>query len=294
MAGWLVVNHFLNTGKFSEIYEWIMEAAKANGMFVEKKTNAGLMCVLDDGSDRRPEPRPDFVIFWDKDVRLAEFLELKGLRLFNSARAIAACDDKSLTHMSLYGKGIRMPKTVIAPKTFENIGYTDYAFLDEAARELGFPVIVKECFGSFGQWVYMACNYDELLDTVMKAGSRPLIFQEFMETSRGRDIRIQVVGGRPVAAMYRYSVNGDFRANVTNGARMKAYTPNDAQVEMAVRACELLGLDFAGVDILFGENDEPVLCEVNSNAHFKNIYDCTGVNVADHIMRHIKRCIEAR
>jgi glutathione synthase/RimK-type ligase-like ATP-grasp enzyme len=46
-------------------------------------------------------------------------------------------------------------------------------------------------------------------------------------------------------------------------------------------------LDFAGVDIMFGKQGEPVLCEVNSNAHFKNIYDCTGVNVADEIMEYI-------
>lgn len=68
---------------------------------------------------------------------------------------------------------------------------------------------------------------------------------------------------------------------------MKEYTPNDAQIELAVKVCDTLGLDFAGVDILFGENEEPVFCEVNSNAHFKNIYDCTGVNVAEYIIRHI-------
>lgn len=30
-----------------------------------------------------------------------------------------------------------------------------------------------------------------------------------------------------------------------------------------------------------------MVCEVNSNAHFKNIFDCTGVNVADEIMDYI-------
>jgi glutathione synthase/RimK-type ligase-like ATP-grasp enzyme len=45
-------------------------------------------------------------------------------------------------------------------------------------------------------------------------------------------------------------------------------------------------VDFAGVDIMFGA-DGPVLCEVNSNAHFKNIYECTGINVGDAIMEYI-------
>ena len=56
---------------------------------------------------------------------------------------------------------------------------------------------------------------------------------------------------------------------------------------MALKVCRELKLDFAGVDIMFGKQGEPVLCEVNSNAHFKNIYDCTGVNVADEIMEYI-------
>ena len=51
------------------------------------------------------------------------------------------------------------------------------------------------------------------------------------------------------------------------------------------------GLDFAGVDVLFGR-DGPLLCEVNSNAHFKTTLECTGVNMAVEIMRHIARRLE--
>ncbi|HKM00280.1 MAG TPA: hypothetical protein VJZ06_10255 [Mobilitalea sp.] len=39
--------------------------------------------------------------------------------------------------------------------------------------------------------------------------------------------------------------------------------------------------------MLFGEDDKLLVCEVNSNAHFKNIYDCSGVNAADAIISHI-------
>ncbi|HWT75620.1 MAG TPA: RimK family alpha-L-glutamate ligase, partial [Mobilitalea sp.] len=66
------------------------------------------------------------------------------------------------------------------------------------------------------------------------------------------------------------------------------------QCELALRSCEIIGLDFAGVDLLLGENDEPIVCEVNSNAHFKNIYDCTGVNAADEIITYIKNQLQAK
>ena len=73
---------------------------------------------------------------------------------------------------------------------------------------------------------------------------------------------------------------------------MAPYTPTESERALAVRAAETLGLDFAGVDVLFGK-DGPLICEVNSNAHFKTTLDCTGVNMADAIMRDIKRKLGA-
>ena len=287
MLGWLVINHFLNTKKYSEITECLIKSAEKNGIDLIKKTNAELICSI--SSDKvNFATKPQFVLFWDKDIRLARFLELNGLRLFNSASAIEKCDDKSLTHINLYNSGIRMPKTIIVPKIFHNENWQECCFVDEAVKELGFPLIAKECFGSFGEQVYMAKNQSELVKIMNKIGTSPMLLQEFIATSSGRDIRINIVGGKPVACMYRYSENDDFRANITNGAKMKSYAPNEQQVKMAVETCKILDLDFAGVDILFGENEEPILCEVNSNAHFKNIYDCTKVDVADHIFKYIK------
>jgi len=88
--------------------------------------------------------------------------------------------------------------------------------------------------------------------------------------------------------MYRHSADGDFRANVTRGGSMRSHEPSDEEKELAIRSVKALGLDFAGVDILFGE-DGPVVCEVNSNAHMKNIYDCTGIDVSDFIIRYVIR-----
>ena len=113
----------------------------------------------------------------------------------------------------------------------------------------------------------------------------PFIMQEYIAVSGGRDVRINVVGGRVVASMYRYNDN-DFRSNITNGGSMKKYDADPAQAEIAVKACEAIGLDFAGVDVLFGE-DGPIICEVNSNPHFKTTLECTGINMAEHIMAHI-------
>ena len=284
MTGLLVVNEFLHSGKFNEIHGWLIEAAGELGIRLQLKTNAQLMLIL----AANPMTRlADFILFWDKDIRLAYYLEQLGYPVFNSSKAIEICDDKSLTYLTLINAGIKMPRTVVAPKTFENIGYTNYRFVTEAAELLGYPIIVKECFGSFGQQVYKAENAEELMELVQRIGTKPFLFQEFIHSSSGKDLRLQVVGGGVIAAMERNSDNGDFRANLTLGGSMIKYKPTVDQCELALHCCEEIGLDFAGVDLLFGEDDQMYVCEINSNAHFKNIYDCTGVNAAQSIMKHI-------
>ncbi len=286
MYAWLVVNGFLQSAKYSEINTWLLQAANKMDISIHLYKNTELIfpekCVAED--------RPDFVIFWDKDIRLAKRLEACGLRLFNRASAIEKCDDKALTYMELCKTGILMPETIIAPMAFSGIGYADLSFMEMVESRLGYPMVVKEAFGSFGAQVYLCKSRTDVSQVLSGVNGRPVIFQEYIADSPGRDIRINIVGGKAVATMLRYNPN-DFRANISNGGSMSSYTPTPEQITMAVKACQYLELDFAGVDILFGKNDTPVLCEVNSNAHFKSIYQCTGINVAEEIINHIKQSL---
>ncbi len=281
MTGWLVINGFLHSNKFNEIYSWLKTAFEKKGHTINVYTNIELANIT------KIENKPDFVLFWDKDIPLAKRLEKMDLRLFNSATAIENCDNKALTYIELKGI-VKMPKTIIAPMTYRNIGYNNTDFVKNSINTLGLPVVIKECFGSFGQQVYLAESYEKAID-IVKNTNEPLIFQEFIAESKGKDIRINMVGNNAVASMLRYNDN-DFRANITNGGSMKNYTPTEKEIEIAQKVCKVLNLDFGGVDILFGKNG-PIVCEVNSNAHFKNIYDCTGVNVADYIGDYIEKCV---
>ncbi|MBO4847798.1 MAG: RimK family alpha-L-glutamate ligase [Clostridia bacterium] len=290
--GILIVNRFLNTAKFSDISARFSASAAKLGAELSLFTNDELLPVSGDGFDRFPIDigGVDFVLFYDKDVRLASQLEKRGLRLFNTSRAIELCDDKSLTHLALDGV-VPMPATYCAPFTYENIGYTDFGFVGRIFALLGAPVVIKEAFGSFGQQVYLAHDEEEAREILKRIGGRRVIFQRFIGESAGRDLRLNVVGGRVIAAMERWSSTGDFRANITIGGSMRPHTPTFDEEAMALKAAETLGLDFCGVDLL--ESDMgPLVCEVNSNAHFKSIEECTGVNAADEIMAHIIRTVK--
>lgn len=284
--GWLIVNRFLYTNKFSELYDWLYNAASRQDVALTIFTNDELAFNIGVNSAWQYGDKPDFVLFYDKDIRLAEQLESNGLRLFNSSRSIELCDDKSLMHEELKGV-VPMPDTYCAPFTYENIGYGDAAFVDDMFLRLGSPLVIKEVFGSFGQQVYLVDSPESARKKLREIGGKRVLFQRFVKNSFGRDLRLNVVGGSVIAAMYRFNEHGDFRANITNGGSMRPYAPTREEEAIACSAAKKLGLDFCGVDILFGDDGKPTLCEVNSNAHFKSIFQATGVNAADAIISHI-------
>ena len=269
MKGILAVNHFLNTAKFSELHNYLVEAAEKENIELEIKTNLELATNI---------PECDFVLFWDKDINLARRLERQGLPVFNSADSIEKCDDKARTYIELSGT-VPQPKTLIAPKTYFKADFTE--FVDKAIEILGLPLVFKECFGSFGEQVFLCKTKADIMSRITE---RPFILQEFIASSAGRDKRIEVVGGKVVAAMERFNEN-DFRSNVTNGGKMRPCEPSQAECDIAIAACEKLGLTFGGVDLLEGG----IVCEVNSNAHIINIMNCTGIDIAAQIFKEIQR-----
>lgn len=283
MKGWLIVNGFLKSSKFDELTGLFAAAADKNGIELTVIKNYDILA----DTGRVLSDKPDFAIFWDKDIGLGTFLEMQGIPLYNSISSIRICDDKRLTHLALLANALPMPRTILAPKTYDNIGFTELCFLSKVERELSFPLVIKEAFGSFGEQVYRIENREQLLSHMEKTATTNLLFQQYIETSRGRDLRLQVVGDRVVAAMYRHSET-DFRANLTAGGRMECYEPTGEECDLAIRAAHAVGAAFAGVDLLFGP-DGPLICEVNSNAHFKNLLDCTGINAAEEMIDYIRR-----
>ncbi|MGE7759035.1 ATP-grasp domain-containing protein [Peribacillus sp. NPDC097895] len=279
---WIVVNGYLQHDKFSSLALFIKEAAERKKITATLIRNSDLLPIIEKGAPLLKgsfERLPDFVLFMDKDIHLARHLELLGIPVYNSSTAIDICDSKAKTHQALAGHGIPMPKTLFPPFTYEGIERINVDAFKQIGIELGFPLIVKEAYGSFGEQVYLIHTENDFLKTIHNLGHKPFIIQEFIEHSKGRDIRVNVVGDQVIAAMQRHSEH-DFRANMTAGGQAAPYTPTRDEAQLAIRCAEILGADFAGVDLLFGE-DGPLLCEVNSNSHLLNIYDCTGINIAD-------------
>lgn len=227
----------------------------------------------------------DFCIYLDKDKYVSDLLEKSGLRLFNTSAAIRACDDKMMTSIRLAGNGIPLPETMPGLLCYDDGEAIREDVLDRIEARLGYPLIVKESYGSLGQGVYKADSRDELRAIAERVKCKPHLFQSFVKTSFGKDVRVIVIGGECVAAMIRQS-NGDFRSNLELGGGGTAFVPPPELKQLCEKVASVLQLDYCGVDVLFGENGY-LICEVNSNAFFGGIERVTKINIAKRYAEHI-------
>ncbi|MBO7297834.1 MAG: RimK family alpha-L-glutamate ligase [Clostridia bacterium] len=285
--GLILINAYLNSkSQFAQAER--MQAELENlGVCVETRHNDGFFAYIKQGEIALNLPEKyDFCVYLDKDKYMSEMLEKTGLRLFNRHAAIRDCDDKMQTYLALAGAGIDTPKTLSGLLCYNAEERVRQETAIRVEQELGYPVIVKESFGSLGKGVYMARNRAQLLALMETLKCRPHLFQAAVKESLGRDIRVIVVGGKVFAAMERKS-DKDFRSNIELGGTGSVYEPSEEIIKVCERAAARLSLDYCGVDILLGEGEKPLLCEVNSNAYFNGLERVTGKNVAHAYAEHI-------
>ena len=244
---------------------------------VDVLTSTDVFSYLKEGDVVVTLPEYDFVVYTDKDRYIAEELEKRGYRLFNRAESIIKCDDKMLTHLALSDNGIRMPTTISSPLCYRDNQNRNY--LDKIIKIIGLPMIVKENYGSLGRQVYYVETKDELLNLENKLIHVPHIFQQFIKSSKGKDYRLIVIGGKVVAHMKRENKHS-YLSNLATGGKSSVVDLSEKYFEVAEKAANILGLDYCGVDLLEGPDGEPILSEVNSNAFYEGIEKTTGINVA--------------
>ena len=82
----------------------------------------------------------------------------------------------------------------------------------------------------------------------------------------------------------------DFRANISRGGEGIPYQMDDEIEWLGGECARLLGLDIAGVDLLF-HNGGYVICEVNSSPGFEGMDSYTKTNIAEQIVTYVKHKI---
>lgn len=207
-------------------------------------------------------------------MSILRHLERLEVPVVNTASAIEATRDKLYSTQVFAEHHLPVPKTMLI-KHPANTGLVE--------REIGFPCVVKIFAGSYGKGVYLVHNRREFQDFIDFAHGikedEAIIVQEYINSRPGQDVRVMVVGGRAIGAMKRSSQDGSFKANITRGGVGENYPLDDEISEIAVKTADALGLDVAGIDLLFDGNHYKV-CEANSAPGFQGFEKCTGIDVA--------------
>jgi gamma-F420-2:alpha-L-glutamate ligase len=295
MLGWIIYNKGQKKKK-PESYEigcFIKTAEKMNiDLKVLHPEQFDIIVTREDRKsilvDGQPVPLPDFVLprmgasTTYFALSILRHIEKLGVPCINSSVSVETVKDKLFTHQILAESNMPVPKTMLMKFPIN---------IDLVEKQIGFPVVLKTVSGSQGRGVFLAekkSNLVDLSEVIELANPKfNLILQEFIKTSFGRDLRVFVIGGRAVACMERSSGNSGFKANFSLGGKVKPHVITPEIEWLATEGSRILGLDIAGVDLLFDENHFRI-CEVNSSPGFKGLHSCCDVNIPEEIYHYIK------
>ena len=212
-------------------------------------------------------------------------LEGLGVRSFNSSESIERVKDKLFTQQLLSKHSLPVPKTMLVKFPINS---------DIVSRCLGFPLIVKPLSGAQGIGVFLAVSkarFEDLMQLIEATNSKAnIILQEFVSLSKGRDLRVFTIGGRAIACMERKSKRGRFKANYSQGSSVQRIELTHEIERLASEASEILGLEIAGIDLLF-DGDKFKICEANSSPGFEGLEKSCQVDIPKSIYDYIKRTL---
>lgn len=211
---------------------------------------------------------PDFVLVVTVDERddykfraVLRMFETLGINCINTVDSIEKAADKiySFQIAKQFVPEVKLPKTILISPDVS---------LDFIEEEIGFPLVLKIMDGNQGKGISLVQTKKEL-DNILNVVTasefgQELMVQEAILSSKGRDIRVIVVGGEVIHSFSRYNEN-DFKSNLHQGGSLDTFNPPQSLIDTSIKLADAFGLKLGSIDYLFGENeDEFYLCEVNS------------------------------
>ena len=205
-----------------------------------------------------------------KRLGVLHALAALGVLVWNDARAIERCVDKSMTSFLLARAGLPTPRTW----TLESLAAARALVERETAQG---PLVLKPLFGAQGEGLRLIRSSRDLPPPDAVAGVYYL--QRFHGTAFDEyfDFRLFVLNGGVIAAMIRRAPT--WITNVKQGGRPCATTADPAMQRLAVAAAKAVGATIAGVDILLGR-DGPLVLEVNSMPAWKGLQQVSEGHVS--------------
>lgn len=234
--------------------------------FVEQMPDAVIVRVIPTGTFEQVTFR----------LSILHALSALGVPVFNSARAIERCVDKSMTSFLLHRAGIPTPPTYVTEQR---------EAAESWARERGRDIVLKPLFGAQGRGL-MRLPSSESLPIAEETFAGVYYAQEYVgREMEWRDYRVLVIGDRPVAAMRRWGKS--WITNVCRGAACEAVPCDGALGAYARAAAQAVGAEYCGVDLIEDDAGALQVLEVNSMPAWVGLQNVTPFDIAERIATHV-------
>jgi competence ComEA-like helix-hairpin-helix protein len=154
--------------------------------------------------------------------------------------------NKSKENVTLFCKkfDLAIPKT----KIFYN-QEKGYKYLKEKAS---YPQIIKRSYGPSnygGYFVHKANNFNEAKKLLDEKKYNPIYTQNAIDLKDSGDIRVMLIGHKPVCAFWRYSGKNQWITNTSQGGSMSYENVPMNALELAVKASKAAKAEYWACDI---------------------------------------------
>jgi hypothetical protein len=170
------------------------------------------------------------------------------------------------------------------PRTIHSISRDRAALAAQVEQLGGFPLVLKQPGGEGGQGVIRVDSFAALFSLVDYLGTGPVLMDYFEHVVT---YRLVVVGEQVVACEARHAGPDDFRTNAAGGGTLGAVRASEQAVGIAVKAAQLLRVEFGGVDLMENADGKIVLAELNFPCYFADQQRDSGIDIAGAMVDHL-------
>jgi len=251
----------------------LLEAGKKKNINIQMIDCKKLFLDLDKEKDGYGTVLQRCVSYY-RNVHSTAALEGMGVDVINCLKTGIFAGNKLYTHMLLKKEGVPTPHATVA--------FSRDAAL-ESLEKVGYPKIIKPTVGSWGRMISKINDKDSAEGIIESREKMYPIYQihyleEFVKRPP-RDIRAIMVGDEIVAAIYRYSGNGNWKTNMALGGRAEKCEITNEMEEICIKAKNAVQGQIVGVDLMESEDRGLLVHEVNNTTEFKNTVRVCEVDI---------------
>lgn len=208
-------------------------------------------------------------------------LEMLGVRVYNTGKAIERTVDKAMTSFLLKLNAVPTPDTWVCESREQA-----QAMLKQLHQQ-GREIVLKPLFGSQGQGIRLIKQGEPLPVPMERHVDGVYYLQAFVDSGQHawHDYRVFIIAGKAVATMVRHG--NTWVNNVAQGGRCEAVQEAGEVANIAEAAAAAVNIDYCGVDVIQSIDGKLYVLEVNSIPAWRGLQSVVEFNIAEALVRHL-------